>query len=177
MRKLLLLFIPFLLAVAATPIKWEIKKADVKVSFSLPNQNKKGKMNGLDAEIEFDALNPALSKITAKADVNSLDMNNSAMTKHLLSADYFDAKQYPVITFTSSSIAKTDSGFSAKGELTMKGKTREIEIPFKLIETDTVSVFKGNMTIFCGDFNVIGNKENDTSTQVDILIEVPVIKK
>lgn len=162
---------------AVTPVTWVVNKNEVKISFSLPKENKTGTMNRLEAEIEFNPLEPAASRITAKALVSSIETDNGSMTTHLLSLDYFDAAQYPYITFVSSAIAKTDSGFTAKGDLTMKGNTRNVEIPFTFFENDTAGIFKGRMTIYCGDFGLLSNKENSPSTQTDIIIEVPVFKK
>ena len=40
-----------------------------------------------------------------------------------------DAENHPTITFRSSAIEPTDGGFLIRGNLTLKGVTREIEIP------------------------------------------------
>ena len=175
MAKVLLIFT--LAAFVLTPTKWVIRSSDVKISFNLPKENRSGTLNGLEAEIEFDPLALSESKITAKVAVNSLVTHNSFMTRHILSADYFDSEKYPYFTFISSSIVKTDSGYTAKGALTMKDRTKSVEIPFKFIETDSTGVFKGTMTILCGDFGILSNKENNPRTQTDITIEVPVFRK
>lgn len=134
-------------------------------------------MNGLEAEIEFNPLDPAASKISASVSVASVLTNNEAMTEHLLQPDFFDVQKFPAITFVSTLISKTDSGFIAKGELTMKGKTKNVEIPFSFQNNAGAGVFKGKMTILCGDFGLMSNKENNPATQADITIEVPVLKK
>lgn len=56
--------------------------------------------------------------------VASIDTNHAERDKHLRSPDFFDAKQYPTITFKSS---KVKNG-KLMGELTMHGKTREVTL-------------------------------------------------
>lgn len=175
MNKILLFFI--LAVFAVSPSKWVVRSNEVKISFDLPSEGKSGTLNGLEADIDFDPISPSGSKITARVAVNSLVTNNSGMTKHILDPDYFDSEKYPYFTFVSSSIDRTDSGFVAKGTLTMKDRTKNVEIPFKFLETDSAGVFKGKMSILCGDFGILSSKENNPNTRTDISIEVPVFRK
>src|SRR5476649_1364466 len=70
-----------------------------------------------DAEIDF------------SLDIDSIDTNQSQRDEHLKSADFFDAAQFPHITFNSTSFKKTDEDeFELVGDLTIKGVTKSVKL-------------------------------------------------
>jgi polyisoprenoid-binding protein YceI len=70
-----------------------------------------------DAEIEF------------SIDIDSLDTTQTQRDEHLKSAKFFDAEQYPHITFKSTSFTKTDDDeYALKGDLTIKGITNPVTL-------------------------------------------------
>jgi len=70
-----------------------------------------------DAEIEF------------SIDIDSLDTTQTQRDEHLKSAKFFDAEQYPHITFKSTSFTKTDDDeYALKGDLTIKGITNQVTL-------------------------------------------------
>jgi len=51
-----------------------------------------------------------------------------------MSEDFFNAEQWPNMTFESSTIEQTgDNQFVAKGQLTIRDVTRDFELPFELL--------------------------------------------
>ena len=73
-----------------------------------------------DANIEF------------SLDVNSIDTNQEHRDTHLKSAEFFDAEQFPHITFKSSSFTKKDDEeYELKGDLTIKGITNPVTLQVK----------------------------------------------
>lgn len=154
---------------------WNVKTDGAKIAFELPNEGTKGTFSGLKAAIEFDEKDPSASKITASVDASTVNTGNTKRDDHLRSADFFDVAKYPTITFTSSKITATDKGFTAKGTLTMKDVTKEVEIPFTFENKDSEGVFKGKLSIFSGDYGVMKRSKTDKD-QVDLTIEVPVSK-
>lgn len=70
-----------------------------------------------NAEIEF------------SLDVNSIDTNQEHRDTHLKSAEFFDAEQFPHITFKSTSFTKkNDEEYELKGDLTIKGITKPVTL-------------------------------------------------
>src|ERR1700760_4067311 len=70
-----------------------------------------------DANIEF------------SLDVNSIDTNQEHRDTHLKSAEFFDAEQFPHITFKSTSFTKKDDEeYELKGDLTIKGVTKPVSL-------------------------------------------------
>ncbi len=71
-----------------------------------------------------------------KIRVDSIDTKIQKRDEHLLSADFFDAKRFPEITFRSRVIKRTGPGEGEIiGDLTMHGTAREVALKVKLISS------------------------------------------
>ncbi|MBM3165346.1 MAG: YceI family protein [Bacteroidetes bacterium] len=66
-------------------------------------------------------------------DVNSLTFNMEGMAQHAKSADFFDAGNYPTITFFGKDMVLTDSTTSVDGMMRAKGVEIEKNIPFTVL--------------------------------------------
>ena len=72
--------------------------------------------------------------------VASVDTREPQRDGHLRSADFFDAEQYPQITFQSTAIGLTDEGeFDLDGDITIHGVTRPVTLKAVLEGTETDS--------------------------------------
>ena len=90
----------------------------------------KGKFNVFSGVIMADEKNLANCSVEVKIKVDSVDTNNEGVDTHLKTADFFDAKKFPVLTFKSKQVKKAKSGYTATGTLIMHGVSKEISIPF-----------------------------------------------
>ncbi|TDM02181.1 YceI family protein [Macrococcus carouselicus] len=81
----------------------------------------KGEFSEFSGELSGDVNDVSSLQFKGAVKVNSINTKNADRDGHLKSADFFDAEQYPEITFVSQSI--TDS--SITGDLTIKGETHE----------------------------------------------------
>jgi polyisoprenoid-binding protein YceI len=178
MKKRTILFVAiasiFCSAFTASMI-WSINDQEVVINFELPEQGTKGTLSSLKASIDFDQKNPAEAKISASVDVKTLNTGDKKKDEHLLSPDFFNAEKYPTISFVSTSVKATDTGFLAAGNLTMKDSTKAVEIPFTFSEDEHGGTFKGTMTIFSGDYGVT-KKGNTGKDKIIVNLTVPVKK-
>ena len=72
--------------------------------------------------------------IGASKKTTSIDTGVKMRDDDLRSPNFFDAAQYPEITFKSKSVKATDkSNFEVTGDLTMHGVTKEIVLKVELI--------------------------------------------
>jgi polyisoprenoid-binding protein YceI len=115
---------------------WSIDKAHSNVSFSVRHifTPVTGEFKEYDANVMFDPENLDESSIDIEIQVGSIDTDVKKRDGHLQSDDFFNAAQYPTITFSSDNItAEEDNEFIAHGELTIKDVTKEVELPFTLL--------------------------------------------
>ncbi len=93
-----------------------------------------GKFSKFDVEVDWIEKDGKFSDSALRATIQvaSIDTGIPDRDQHLLSADFFDAKNHPTIEFRSRSITARKDGFLAKGDLTMRGKTRAIDLPFRV---------------------------------------------
>lgn len=156
---------------------WKVIDADkITVNFKLKNDGTVGTFTGVEATIDFDELNLEKSSLKTVVQVKSLSTNNEGRDEHLKNPDFFDAEKYPIISFESSNITKSATGFIAKGNLTMKGQTHEIEVPFTF-EKDKAgnASFKGSMEVSPYQFGVIKNEKRKDEI-VSVSVEIPLKK-
>jgi len=123
------------------------------VTFEVSNmkfRTVEGSFSGMTGEINFDENDLSVCGFGVCIDAATINTKSKKRDNHLKNEDFFDVEKYPTICFESESVSKTSKGFSAKGELTMHGYTREIEIPFTFDGT----TFKGNLTLERLDYKV-----------------------
>ncbi|AYQ35294.1 MULTISPECIES: YceI family protein [Runella] len=78
-------------------------------------------------QTEGDSFDGASIQFTA--DVNSIDTNMEQRDGHLKSADFFDAENFPTLSFASTSfVQKGDDEFTLTGDLTLRGVTKSISL-------------------------------------------------
>jgi polyisoprenoid-binding protein YceI len=83
---------------------------------------------------------PSKISFEATVSVDSLDTGNPQRDKHLKSPDFFNAKQFPEITFKSTSVAKSGDTYQITGDLTLHGVTKSITVPMtKIGEAKTMA--------------------------------------
>jgi len=56
----------------------------------------------------------------------TVDTNNAKRDEHLRAGDFFNVKQFPAMTFKSTSVKAIKDGYEVKGDLTLHGITKEV---------------------------------------------------
>lgn len=86
-----------------------------------------------DGTLELDSENPENSSLKVEIPVASIDSGVEKFDEHLVSADFFDAENHPMITFTSTNMEQIYTGTGrVTGDLTIKGVTKPITLDVKL---------------------------------------------
>lgn len=129
------------------------------------------------AEVSFDPANLATSKLTATFKPASAKTGNSMYDGTLPQADWFDVKNHPEANFTSTAItAKKDGGYSASGNLTIRGITKPVTLDFTLSDLNASPVkATGSLTVNRLDFD-LGKKSDAPAEWVskDIVIKLDI---
>ena len=152
MKKILVSFYLILMVLSLMQAQ-QISSDNSLVNFSIKNLKVRtvtGTFSGMQGEISFDPSDLENSRFLVSIDPASVNTGNKKRDKHLRSEDFFHVEAYPLISFTSTSIQKTEEGFSTRGTLSMRGIEAEVEIPF----TYSSSRFTGTLEIKRLDYEV-----------------------
>ncbi len=88
-----------------------------------------GRFETFDGTFSFDAADPNSASVNITIDPASVNTNQAERDKHLRSAEFMDVATYPTVTFVSSSYTtKGDGSGVLKGDLTLHGVTKPVEI-------------------------------------------------
>ncbi|MDZ7292115.1 MAG: YceI family protein [candidate division KSB1 bacterium] len=130
----------FLLSFAVTSSfaqeKYEIDVSHSNIIFTVRHMviaKVSGKFTEFSGTILYDEKDLKKSSVDVRIKSASIDTENERRDTHLKSADFFDVGNHPEITFVSREIRKQNGGFVAVGDLTMRGITRQIELPFTIL--------------------------------------------
>jgi polyisoprenoid-binding protein YceI len=111
---------------------WEIDPAHSQVTFKVKHMmftTVRGSFKVLSGTLHIDEQNPANSEVDAQVETASIDTGEPKRDEHLRTPDFFDAQQYPTITFKSTSVEPAGGNeYNVTGDLTMHGVTKPVTL-------------------------------------------------
>jgi len=114
----------------AAPVSYKIDPAHTAVAFIVNHvgfSNVIGRFNTVGGDVTFDKDAVEKSVVNVTIDTTSVDTNHAKRDEHLRSPDFFNAKEFPKMTFKSTKIEKTgDKTGKLHGDLTMLGVTKPV---------------------------------------------------
>ncbi|MCI0363427.1 MAG: YceI family protein [Phycisphaerales bacterium] len=88
-----------------------------------------GRFNDITGKFSIDAANPSLSQFDFQVKTDSVDTGSEKRDGHLKSLDFFNAAEYPTISFKSTKVVKGDNNqFKVTGDLSLHGVTKPIGV-------------------------------------------------
>jgi polyisoprenoid-binding protein YceI len=111
----------------ATKTLWKIDPTHSEVGFKVRHMmisTVKGHFEGFDVSVESNSDDFSDAEISVSIDIDSINTKNEDRDNHLKSADFFNAEEFPKMTFRSTSF----DGSTLKGELSIKNITKEVEL-------------------------------------------------
>ena len=147
-----------------------------------------GNIKSFSAELDSEGDDFTNAVISFSGNINSIDTGNGDRDAHLKSGDFFDAEQYPAITFQSTDVEKDGGDYIVKGNLTIKDVTKAVKLnaEFGGIATDPWGNTKAGFTlsgkINRTEFGLTWNAALETggvmvSEEVKILGELQFVKQ
>jgi polyisoprenoid-binding protein YceI len=107
--------------------KWNIDNMHSEIGFKVRHMmisNVRGSFANFSATVETEDEEFTSPSFSFSAKVDSIQTGVSDRAGHLISADFFDAANYPTLDFTSNSVEKiAEDKFAIHGNMTIKGKT------------------------------------------------------
>ncbi|MBA2780208.1 YceI family protein [Billgrantia kenyensis] len=120
-----------------------------------------GTFEEFEGRFHYDADDLEASSVEMEVQVNSLNSNHAERDRHFLSDDFLSAGTYPTATFVSTGFEPTgDDEGVLTGDLTLKGETREIEMPVTLMGEgedpwgNYRAGFEGSTNLTLADFGI-----------------------
>lgn len=111
---------------------WNLDKSHSGITFSVRHMmitNVRGSFNDFDSVVTADPADLASLEATLTIDVNSIDTKDAGRDGHLKSPDFFNAEQYPQLTFKKTSlVSKGGDDYELTGDLTIAGVTKSITL-------------------------------------------------
>lgn len=142
-----------------------------------------GRFDTFDGTLMLDEKKPENSTIEVTIDTASINSNHAERDKHLKSPDFLNVTKYPNATFKSTSVSQSgDTTGMIKGELTLHGVTKTIEIPVTHIGGGKDPWggyrhgFSGSTTLTLKDYGIDFNL-GPASTQVELMLDIEAIKQ
>ncbi|MFC4601949.1 YceI family protein [Cohnella hongkongensis] len=111
---------------------WNLDKAHSGITFSVRHMmitNVRGSFTEFDAVVSADPSDLPSLEASLTIDVNSIDTKDEGRDGHLKSPDFFNAEQYPQISFKKTSlVSKGGEDYALTGDLTIAGVTKSVTL-------------------------------------------------
>jgi polyisoprenoid-binding protein YceI len=114
---------------SAQTAQWKIDPMHSEADFAIKHMaisTVHGSFHGLSGVITFDPANVAKSSVEATIPVDTVDTGVAPRDNDLKSPRFFDAAQFPTMTFKSTSVHKAGDHYDVAGDLTLHGVTKPV---------------------------------------------------
>ncbi|MEO1416262.1 MAG: YceI family protein [Bacteroidota bacterium] len=193
MKNVSILLIALFMGIAAqAQTTWAFDKTHSNVGFSVTHlviSEVDGQFGSYDGKLVASKADFTDAVIDFEADINSISTGQSQRDGHLKSADFFDAAQFPKLTFKGKELTKVEGNkYKLTGDLTIKGVTKPVTMDVKYNGTvkdpygNTKAGFKIMGEIMRKDFGLTWDQLTEAggavvSNEVYLNINMQLVKK
>jgi cytochrome b561 len=173
-------------AVAPAPVAegaapaWRVDPASSSIGFAFSIDDGsgatpiQGRFTRWRADIRFDPANLDRSSALVTIETASATTGVAAQDSALPTPPWFDSAAHPTATFRAAEFRRRGQGYEARGELTIKGRTRNLDLPFALSIDGATAVMTGRLAIDRRDFDIGENTEADDMVSRDVNVSIRV---
>ena len=175
-------------AMSAQTTQWKIDPMHSEADFAIKHMaisTVHGTFHGLSGTINFDPADVTKSSVEATIPVSTVDTGVTPRDNDLKSPRFFDAAQFPTMTFKSTSVHKDGDHYEVAGNLTLHGVTKPVVLKLEDLGKaqpgmDGKSVHRGftaTTTIDRKDFGLTFNgtlKSGDAVLADEVRIEIDI---
>jgi len=144
-----------------------------------------GEFRTFKGNFSYDEKHPEDNTVNVTIQANSIDTNHAERNKHLRSADFFDVKTYPTISFVSTSYEDKGHGQGViHGKLTLRGVSKDITIATHQIGTGKDPWggyrrgFEGHATLHLSDYHMpFAPKLGPVSDKVELFLSIEGVRQ
>ena len=146
----------------AQPMTFKVRKEDSHVGFSIYKWaviKEEGRFRDFDGTIQYDPNNPHSTQVQFTIKAASIDSRNESRDGALRSEEFFHVTKYPTLSFVSAGILSAQEGIlSVEGDLTIRGITKRVTIPVKVLGVTNAGKELGTLVGFESTFVI--NRED-----------------
>jgi polyisoprenoid-binding protein YceI len=175
-------------AMSAQTTQWKIDPMHSEADFAIKHMaisTVHGTFHGLSGTINLDPADVTKSSVEATIPVSTVDTGVTPRDNDLKSPRFFDATQFPSMTFKSTSVRKDGDHYEVTGNLTLHGVTKPVVLKLEDLGKaqpgmDGKSVHRGftaTTTIDRKDFGLTFNgtlKSGDAVLADEVRIEIDI---
>ena len=144
---------------------WKVDYGKSRIHFVIKQMNVpvEGGFSRFSAQASFDPARMENAAFRVDLDVASIDTGSPDGDSEARRPPWFDAVRYPKASFVSKSVKReADGHYLASGELTIKGRSRTMTVPFNLVrQTAGAWLAEGRVPLSRADFGIGGGDWND----------------
>ena len=143
-------------AVETVSGSWAVRADESSVAFTGKQTGDEftGEFKDFTADIIFDPEDIESASVRAVIDMSSFDAGDKDRNDALPGKEWFSVKKFPEAVFISDDFAKSETGYVASGELTIRDVSLPVALPFNLTIEDKVATMNGELVIDRSDFGV-----------------------
>jgi len=167
---------------ATTAVNWDIQSSGSHIKFSALQEGEafEGAFDVFSGVIDFNPNAPESASVEITIPLSGVDAGSTDRNSTLPGKVWFSTRKFPDAVFTSNEISKTDEGYLAKGELSLKGKSVPLDLPFRLDIEGAQAVMTSQITIDRTLWNVGSdpwNTDEWVSREVKLDLQVTAIRQ
>ncbi|MEM7506895.1 MAG: YceI family protein [Pseudomonadota bacterium] len=135
--------------------QWVVDPARSEILFNYirADQPDQGRFHRFSGEGFLDLEDLESTRLEIRIESRSIDLNDDLASAFATSAEWFDSKNHPNVTYRLTDIVQTGpETFEASGELTIRGETEQITSPIRLTFEEGSAMARGVLTIERRDF-------------------------
>ncbi|MGH8204514.1 MAG: YceI family protein [Steroidobacteraceae bacterium] len=103
-----------------------------------------GAFRQFHVKLDFDPARPQTGSLDVTVETASIDTQDAERDEILRGPDFFWVEKHPQASFHAIRFERAGPGWSAKGELTIRGVTKTVPVEFTLTPAGGVTVMKGS---------------------------------
>jgi polyisoprenoid-binding protein YceI len=122
---------------ASNQTEWTLDAAHAHVGFSVAHMvvaETEGEFKAFSGKVLLDEKDVTKSSVELTIEAKSIDTGNADRDAHLRNGDFLDVDKHPRITFKSTQITKAGKGYKIKGDMTIRGVTKQVVLDATLSE-------------------------------------------
>ncbi|MBL8545497.1 MAG: YceI family protein [Hyphomonadaceae bacterium] len=160
---------------------WRVDAARSSIAFAFSMDDGSGSASRIDgrfalwrADIRFDPNDLENSAVAVTIQTGSASDGIASHDAYMREPGWFDVDAHPTATFRATDFRRRGEGYEARGELTIKGRERNVRLPFTLTINGDTAVMNGTVAIDREEFDLGKDVEGADmiSRNVDVTIRV-----